>query len=316
MNWKVKALVQKFVAYLPEKLSYEVYFHMQRCFGRLKQPYNPINPPSGGISSGEAFLKKIQQAGYTHIDKVFFEFGTGWVALIPLTYWLAGAEKIITIDLNPWLRRELVKESLSYITNNQDAVKKVMGDFLNKKRLTDLVKFYETKKFDVQEYLKFCHIEYICPGDAAKTSLLDNTVDYHTSSAVLEHIPLDELKEIFKEGNRIIKKGGLFIHAIDYSDHYAAIDSELSPIHFLGYSDEEHERFIHRFHYVNRLRHDDFVELFEALGHEFIEIEAHKNKEVEEQLKSIGMKLDKKFKAKSNEILSIIGSWFVTRKKS
>ena len=314
MNWKGKAFIQKCISVLPKKLSYETYFRIQRHFGRLKKPFNPISPPSGGISEGVRFLKKIQNAGYTHSDKVFFEIGTGWIALVPLTYWLAGADKIITIDLNPWLRKELIKESVSYIINNQDEIKNVMGEFLNEERLKTLIDFFETKEFDVKEYLKFCHIEYISPGDAARTSLPDNSVDYHTSSAVLEHIPLNELKEIIKEGNRIIKNDGLFIHDIDYSDHYAPIDSGITPLHFLRYSDEEHKKFIHRFHYVNRLRHDDFIDLFKTTGHEFLEIDAHKNKELEEMLKRGEVKLDKRFREKTNEILSITGSWFVTRK--
>jgi len=316
MNWKVKAFVQKCISVLPERLSFEIYFQMQRHFGRLKKPFNPINPPSGGISEGIRFLEKIQNAGYTYRDKVFFEVGTGWVALVPLTYWLSGAKKIITMDLNPWLRKELVKESISFIANNHDKIKIVMGDFLDEERLTALTEFNKRKKFDINEYLTFCHIEYISPGDAKKTSLLNDTIDYHTSSAVFEHIPLNELKEILNEGNRIVKKDGLFIHDIDYGDHYAPIDIGITPIHFLRYSEEEHKKFIHRFHYVNRLRHDDFMELFKSVGHKFLTIDPHKNENVEIMLNKGEIVLDKKFISKSNDILSITGSWFVTQKES
>jgi len=314
MNWRVKAFIQKCIAVFPKNLSYEVYFQMQHHFGRVNKPYNPVNPPSGGISEGVRFLKKIQNAGYIYSDKVFFEIGTGWVALVPLTYWLAGAKKTITIDLNPWLRKELIKESISYIVNNQEEIKSVMGEFFNEERLRALIEFFKPNKFNVNEYLEFCHIEYISPGDAAKTSLPDGSVDYHTSSAVLEHIPLNELKEILKEGNRIIKNDGLFINDIDYSDHYAPIDPGITTIHFLRYSEEEHKKFIHRFHYVNRLRHDDFIELFKTSGHEFLEIDARKDKDLEEKLKNGKIELDKYFMEKGNEILSITSSWFVTKK--
>jgi hypothetical protein len=193
MNWKLKLFVQKSLQILPARLSYEVYYYIQRYFGRLGSHYNPVNPPSGGISEGVAVLKKIQNAGYSHAGKVFFEIGTGWTALVPLTYWLAGAEKTITVDLNPWLRKNLVKESLSYINEHQDEIKNVVGEFLSTERLTALSEFYiKSKNFDMREYLQFCHIEYICPGDAAKTSLPDNSVDFYTSCAVLEHIPAAE----------------------------------------------------------------------------------------------------------------------------
>jgi hypothetical protein len=57
------------------------------------------------------------------------------------------------------------------------------------------------------------------------------------------------------------------------------------------------------------------LELFKEAGHEFIEIEQYSNKEVEEILKEGKIELDKRFKEKSNEILSITGALFVTRKK-
>jgi hypothetical protein len=108
MSWKTKAYILKTSSMLPEFVRYR----MQRHFGGLKKPYNP----AAGLAAGMDIVKKIMRAGESPEDKVFFEVGTGWVPLVPLTLWLAGAKQIITVDLNRYLREELIMESL-YRTN-------------------------------------------------------------------------------------------------------------------------------------------------------------------------------------------------------
>jgi hypothetical protein len=102
LNWKFKAFVQNFIALLPRKISYELYFQTQRYFGGLKKPFNPMPHFSAAVS----MLKKIQQyAGGGGVKgKTFFEVGTGRVPLLPIAFWLCGAGEIITVDLNPYIR--------------------------------------------------------------------------------------------------------------------------------------------------------------------------------------------------------------------
>ena len=49
---------------------------------------------------------------------------------MPIAYWLMGARKIYTIDLNPYLKSELVEESLKYIFNNQEEVRNLFDSLL------------------------------------------------------------------------------------------------------------------------------------------------------------------------------------------
>jgi hypothetical protein len=37
---------------------------------------------------------------------------TGRVSLLPVAFWLCGAEKTITVDLNPYMRNELIADML------------------------------------------------------------------------------------------------------------------------------------------------------------------------------------------------------------
>ena len=67
MNWKIKAFIQNCYAALPENLSYEMYFQMQRYFGGLKKPFNPL----AHFSKAVDIVKKIKQYGYETRGKYF-----------------------------------------------------------------------------------------------------------------------------------------------------------------------------------------------------------------------------------------------------
>jgi hypothetical protein len=268
----------------------------------------------GHFSIAIYILKKIQKYGKEWRGKTFFEVGTGHAPLLPVAFWLCGAEKIITVDLNPYMRNEMISDMLFFIDTEE--MKNIFGDFLDKNRFNMLLKYSKSKKLSKDDILKMCNIDYIAPGDAAKTSLKDNSVNYHISNAVYEHIPLKIINNILMEGNRIITQDGLFINCIDYGDHFSYMDNTISVINFLQYSDNEWSKYAeNRYMYMNRARHDDFIELFKDVGHEFIEIEPYVNKKVLDILEKKELKLDDKFREKDKNILSTTSSWFITKKK-
>jgi SAM-dependent methyltransferase len=312
-NWKLKAKLQNFIALLPKSLSYEAYFQMQRHFGGLKKPFNPMNH----ISTAADLLKKICEYRFPAKGKIFFEVGTGKAPIIPIAYWLGGAGRIITVDLNPYMRKEIIEDMFFYISKETERIEWIFGELLEKERLMALLEYGKSGKINVGELLKMCEIEYIAPGDASRTNLLKNSVDCHTSNAVYEHIPRTTLKDILEEGNRITKPDGLFINIIDYSDHFAQTDNKISSINFLQFDEKEWDRYAgNRYMYMNRLRHDDFLDLFEEAGHEIIDAGIKKDDEVEKLLRDGRIKINERFAHKGNEMLSIIGSRFITRKKS
>jgi len=259
MNWKVKAFIQNCIAVFPKNLSYEMYFKMQRSFGRLKKPFSPL----GRFRDGASVLQKIQQHGRNYIGKIFFEVGTGRVPLLPIAFWLGGAGKIITADLNPYMRNELIKDMLYFIKNREPEIRNVFGTLLYEDRFNSLLNYSRKNKIYKQDILELCQIEYLAPADAAKTNLSENSIQYHITNAVYEHIPLPVIQNILEEGNRIISKDGLFINTIDYGDHFSYMDKNISVINFLQYNDREWEKYAgNRYMYMNRARHDEFMELF------------------------------------------------------
>ena len=85
----------KLVSLLPSQISYEAYYQLQRRFGRLKKP-NPVNKFKIAIETWE----KILDLSIVPQNKVFFEIVPGRSPLVPIAYWMMGATKTITIDLN------------------------------------------------------------------------------------------------------------------------------------------------------------------------------------------------------------------------
>jgi SAM-dependent methyltransferase len=226
-----------------------------------------------------------------------------------------GAKQTISIDLNPYLKEELVQEALNYIAKNKSAIKNTFGGLIDDDRLNLLVKFGHRKDFSLDRFLELCNIHYIAPGDATKTNLPTDSIDFHTSYTVFEHIPPSTVKEILLEGNRIVKDGGLFIHRIDYTDHFSHSDKTISPINFLQYSETKWNFYAgNRYMYMNRLRHDDFISIFNSAGHTIISDEMDKDESILELLRAGDLNLDGRFSKKSNDILSITASWIISKK--
>jgi len=310
MHWKLKAKIQNILSLLPSAASYEAYYWVQRRFGGLRRPV----PTSRLVAAIETW-KRIKSQERSPKGKVFLEVGTGRVPLAPIAYWLMGAESIITIDLNPYLKEELIAEHLYYLSKNESEILALFGSLIDKKRFNDLIRLATRSKISATEVLDLSRIIYIAPGDAANTNLPEQHIDFHTSYTVFEHIPPNVLVDILREGNRIIKNNGLFVHRIDYSDHFSHSDKNISAINFLQYSDDEWAKYAgNRYMYMNRLRHDDFLALFESVGQKIVKVEPFIDRRSEKLLKTKALSLNGRFSSKTQEVLAISGAWILTEK--
>lgn len=312
MHWKTKAKIQNAVALIPPAVSYPAYYWLQRNFGGLRK----ANPERKLEAAAETW-KLLQELGHDPVNKVFLEVGTGRVPNVPISFWLMGAGKTITIDLNPYMKAELIVEALGYMDRNRDRIRQIFGPLLDESRFDRLMSLGRAPNCSLNSLLELCKIDYISPGDAAKTGLSDNTIDFHTSRAVFEHIPAPVLKGILQEGNRVVRDSGIFVHRIDYSDHFAHSDKSISVINFLQYSDIEWEQYAgNRYMYMNRMRHDDFLNLFGSVGHHVLLTRPDVDERALEQLKSAAFTLDANFREKSVKILSISGSWILSQHRA
>lgn len=307
MQWKTKAVLQMAIAALPSKASYAVYYALQRRFGGLRSV-----EPASRLLSGIQTWKRIARHRDPR-DGVFLEVGTGRIPLAPLAYWLMGAREVVTIDLNRYLKSELLEECIRAMASDPARHEALFGDLLVPSRFAEVVRFGRASEFSSERFLAACGIRYVAPGDAAETGLEPGSIDFHTSYTVFEHIPTFILERILREGSRVVRSDGLFVHMVDYSDHFAHEDSSIAPVHFLRFSERTWNLVAgNRYMYMNRLRHDDFLDLYARCGHRILEAETEVDPRSLDLLGRGAQPLDGRFAGKSREILATTSSWIVS----
>ncbi len=226
----------------------------------------------------------------------------------PIGFSLNGAKKYITVDINRYVHPELVKNTIEVYKRNvrcdngiqsNAKLERCLGRFV---KLTDKVEDLLREEFAV---------EYVAPLDAGNTNFESNSFDYVISNVTLEHIPYKDIERIFGECNRILKPGGLISATVDYSDHFAHSDPNISVFNYIKYSDLEWEKYNSSIHFQNRLKRSDYIKLLTNSGFEIVNLFSIVSKENE--LKDI--KLDKKFAKYPLEELLVTHDHFLARKK-
>ena len=262
MKWRLKATGQNLVDKLPPALSSPSYYHMQRHFGGLKD-FTPIKE----LSNSVFILKDIKRTKCDFAGKIFLEIGTGHTVNVPIGLWLAGASRVITVDLNPYLKEELVAESLQYIFQNRNEIRLLFSDVANNAELDEKLKFLCEKKDTPASLFESMNLQYLTPVNVGCLPIVDHCVDFHVSIDVLEHIPSNLISSLLYEAKRVLAIGGLLVHRITLSDHFAHSDPSISGINFLQFSEEDWLNLAgNKFMYHNRLRALEFEKLFDDHG--------------------------------------------------
>lgn len=133
-------------------------------------------------------------------------------------------------------------------------------------KVSRLLNVSEKKVSNIDQIKKKYNIQYIAPFNFLKTPFPRNSFDACISTNTLEHIPKGEIVKIFKMLRFIIKPNGLISAIIDYSDHYSDTDDGISSLNFLKFTSKEYEKYNHKVHFQNRLRHYDYESIFEEIG--------------------------------------------------
>ena len=222
-------MVQNLIDKLPSALSHSIYYKVQRKLGGLRK-INPISHFQKSID----IIEKIKSHDHEVTDKTFLEIGTGRTINVPIGLWLCGASKIISVDLHKYLKEELVIESVIYLKTHKDEVQKLFGELgkteIFRNRISQLMEIEVT----LDKLLEQMNIEYLAPADAASLPIDENSVDFHCSTNVFEHIPREQIGSILSEAKRVLSKDGLFVHLIDLSDHFSHVDESITTINFFN----------------------------------------------------------------------------------
>jgi SAM-dependent methyltransferase len=299
VRWQLKAALQKSIASLPF-ISNAVYYAVQRSVGGLRpERIDPIDR----MKAGFGMVAWCEEAGLDVRGATVLEVGTGRMVDLPTALWLAGADRIITVDLNPYLSLRLVSEVRGYLRNNTEQVASIF-------RGPDPALFHERLKILTgreladSDLLRAMSIEYMSPADAADLPLADNSIDLHVSHTVLEHIPHDVLAAILAEARRVLRPSGLLIHNVDPSDHFSHDDASISRINFLRFSENEWDKWAgNQFMYHNRLRASDYMRLFDDAGVTILKDERQVDERSRAELEA-GFPVDQRFRGLSHEELA------------
>ena len=216
-------------------------------------------------------------------DKTILEIGPGNSYMIAYNFLMHGAEKVLLVDKFP--RMIKTKRQKEYFEREIEYVSKK----------------YEQEPFFVNngeidgEYIEFIN-KYL-----TETNI--KHVDLIFTNSVLEHIKPIEENIWFM--SRILNESGYMLHNIDLRDHY----NFNKPFLFYKYSDRVWNNLLTKegISYTNRLRYDDFVNLFEKYGFKIISERTERGELDQEKLSS-------RFKNKSKKDLEITGLSILLRK--
>jgi SAM-dependent methyltransferase len=254
VNWQRKSQVLRVLSALPR--GHDLHYLFQRFVTKSL----PV--------SDDALASSVRTAK-THIDNVlplatrpldeqtWFEFGAGWNLALPLANCGFGVKSQIVIDIRPLIRTSLLN----------DAVRRLRAKHFETLLDRDL------PEADTVNALRSRYgIHYQAPSDARATGLAPGSIDVVTSTSTLEHIGAEDIEPIFRECRRVLRDDGVMSMYINYKDHYAAVDSTITPYNFLQYSPEEWSGHSPALHFQNRLRHVDYVRMLERTGFEIISV--------------------------------------------
>lgn len=285
MHWKLKAAVFKALDYVPggDALHFQLQRHVTRNWPRRRDHLVTY------IETARLVLRDFSR--FSAIDPAgagFVEIGAGRDLAAPLAMRFMGAGPVTTIDIARLARLDLVNHAARILAGELKV---------------------PAPHFDSWEALRAFGIDYRAPYDIAARPGI-GPFDAFISNEVLEHIPAESLRALLAATKTFLKPGGLSIHSVDYSDHFAR-DSGVSRYNFLTYDDREWRPYNSGFQYVNRLRHSEYVALHEENGLEILDTEPY----AEDIPAEIVAGLAPRFKAFAPDDLRIMRSRIVARRR-
>jgi len=253
------------------------YTLLQRQFGNLN------DDPWSRVAVQEEMARWLLNDRITIEGKVFFEVGTGHKPVIPICFFLMGAGKVYTVDLNRRMDRKLLKGVLVHLLHKRETLIEKWKVFTSEGLLTQRFDMMLHRKDEPERFLQEAGIHYLAPADAGSVDLPDGEIDCHISNTVMEHIEPAVLSKIAREACRLLKKDGVALHFIDLSDHFQHQDPSISTINFLKYSENEWNRIAgNEYAYTNRLRAPDYISIFNELSLKVLrkEVQVNKNQQL------------------------------------
>lgn len=301
MNWRSKALLQGVFSTVPggEHLHYFCQRWITKSLPTREDKFSSI------VAHAEEHARLLRKYGSRELERAsFYEFGAGWDLIIPLAFYCFGAGRQTLVDLRNLLRVELVNDTIEKFNTVPlpvNLIRKPGRPLQGDGRFLGLLK-------------ELYGIQFQAPCDARATGLPAGSIDFISSTNTLEHIPRPDIQAILLECRRLLRGDGVMSFRIDYQDHYAYFDRNISVYNFLRYDSTRWRLYNPALHFQNRLRHKDYLDLFQEAGFSVLaEQRCDGTEEDYETLKQIP--IDSQFVTYSPLELAVRHAFIVLRKQ-
>lgn len=264
--WIAKAIVQKAISYMPFKHRINYLFQRYVTKGVLLTDTLMDDKLTHCQTHLQQFFRhRGVQTGYTTL-----ELGTGWYPIVPIGFYLAGADKIFSIDVSDLLETEAIKLTIRrYLQYHQSGKLATFLPQIDTDRLKKLETLL-TQNLPPHQLLEQLNI-YTILGDARNTKFASDSFDLINSNNTFEHIYPEILLPILVEFKRLLKPNGLMSHFIDMSDHFAHFDKSISVYNYLRFTVQEWSRIDNSVQPQNRLRIYTYRQLHQQAGFKVLE---------------------------------------------
>ncbi len=194
------------------------------------------------------------------------ELGTGWYPIVPALLYLAGFNRIESVDIRNWLtadrQRTAYQKVLAYHDDGRLAAYLPDPDPGRIAVLRDVCR--EATK-DTAAISKRVRLQARVM-DATDLDYGDASFDLICSNNTFEHIYEPVLRDILRQFQRVLRPGGVMSHFVDLSDHFAHLDRSITIYNFLRFSQRQWEKIDNSIQPQNRLRWPDYRKMYAELG--------------------------------------------------
>lgn len=262
IRWVAKAIVQKAISVMPDPDAWN--HRMQSVLGR------DVLDRATVVNRAEMTARHLE--AFTHGGLGFgrpvtiLEVGTGWHPIVPILFFLLGADRVVSVDHVE--HSSLEKLTMTVTEVSAALVAGAFDDVLPNRlggRDEELARVAATMATMTEaQILAALHIERTV-GDAREVRI-DGPVDAVVSNHVLEHLPAAILGSILTACFELCVEGGVMSHTADLIDHGHYVDHRLSQFNYLRFTPRQWKLIGNDIQHENRLRLPDYHRIYAEAG--------------------------------------------------
>jgi 2-polyprenyl-3-methyl-5-hydroxy-6-metoxy-1,4-benzoquinol methylase len=277
MHWKAKAAAFRALEWPGgAAVHYFLQRHVTRTWPRAKGTLDALWNIAGRV------LEDCTNHATPALPTSVLEVGAGRDLAVPLALNRRGVTRVVASDVTRLARLDLVRHAAHHMA--QKSAIPFPGRLATWGDLEQIGIYYRAPETIGASY--------------------PEAFDCSCSNEVLEHVPEPALRRLIAGLKAATRPGGISTHSIDYSDHYARSDRNVTRFNFLTYSDAQWARYNGGLQHLNRLRHSDYLRIFREAGFTI----AHDSTRIAEPEASVRANLAPQFRSyDENDLFALQG---------